>query len=124
MSAQTDYSSAPSLIPSITQNILLPYSPVVYAPITFPGQPTVTLPGQQTPSYTRCSLSFHIVFAKGNISRYTGCGVRNLRSEDGKPHPLCLQHEEYVAFANLHGAPLIHQSYNTHCIATCYNFKN
>ena len=55
------------LIPSVAQNISLPYSPVVYVPITLPGQPTVTLPGQQTPSYiydTHCSLSFHIIFVK------------------------------------------------------------
>ena len=67
MSAQTDYSSPPPLIPSVAQNISLPYSPVVYVPITLPGQPTVTLPGQQTPSYiydTHCSLSFHIIFVK------------------------------------------------------------
>jgi len=64
-------------------------------------------PDQQTLSYlpdTHCSLSFPIVFVKGNISRCTGCGVCNLRSEDGKPHPppydLCLQHKEYVVFAN------------------------
>jgi len=32
MSAQTDYSSPPPLIPSVPQNISLPCSPVVYAP--------------------------------------------------------------------------------------------
>jgi len=107
ISALTDYSSPPPLIPSVARNISLPFSPVVYAPITLPGQLTVTLPGQQTPSYipdTHCSLSFHIVFVKGIISRRSGCGVRNLLSKDRKPHPppydLCLQHKEYVVFVN------------------------
>ena len=47
---------------------------------------------------------FFIVFVKGNISRCAGCEVRNLRTEDGKPHQppydLCLLHKEHVVFAN------------------------
>ena len=45
-------------------------------------------------------------FVKGNISRCSGCGQRNLRGVDGKPkqppYDLCLQHKEYVIFENPH----------------------
>ena len=49
---------------------------------------------------------FWLQFVKGNISRCSGCGQRNLRGVDGKPkqppHDLCLQHKEYVIFENPH----------------------
>ena len=47
---------------------------------------------------------FHIMFVKGNISRCAGCGKRDLRGPDGKPHnppnDLCAQHKEFMVFEN------------------------
>ena len=47
---------------------------------------------------------FFLSFIKGNISRCAGCGLKDLRQIDGRPHPppgdLCLQHKENVLFEN------------------------
>lgn len=47
---------------------------------------------------------FFLTFVKGNISRCAGCGLKDLRQVDGKPHPppndLCVQHKEKVLFEN------------------------
>jgi len=83
----------PSLHSSVT-NLSMPYSPIVYAPLSFGATP----PHHRTP--------FWVVFVKGNISRCAGCGQRNLQTTDGSPHEppadICLQHKEYVLFENPH----------------------
>lgn len=71
--------------------------PVVYSPMQ--------IAGEDSGSQEMCDTSgFFLQFVKGNISRCAGCGKRDLRGVDGKPHPppddLCLQHKEYVLFEN------------------------
>ena len=47
---------------------------------------------------------FFLSFIKGNISRCAGCGLKDLRQIDGRPHPppgdLCLQQKDNVLFEN------------------------
>ena len=47
---------------------------------------------------------FILAFVRGNISRCIGCGLKDLRQIDEKPHPppgdLCIQHKENVIFEN------------------------
>ena len=71
--------------------------PVMYSPMFFEEQ--------RAPIVQQEALSpFVLLFVKGNISKCSGCGQKDLRDSCGKPHPppndLCLQHKEYVIFEN------------------------
>ena len=88
----------PPLVSSgpLVQQVSMAYSPsanVVYAPVV--SMPSLV--DQDT---------FWLQFVRGNISRCSGCGKRDLRGEDGRPKPLpydiCIQHKEHVIFENPH----------------------
>ena len=100
------------MFPSAT-NVSMPYSPIVYTPFSPLVQHNSSPLHQSQPQSSQLHQShsqprnpFWIVFVKGNISRCGGCGVRNMRTEAGTPHPasddICLQHKEYVMFENPH----------------------
>lgn len=81
---------------SLVQQVSMAYSPsanVVYAPV-------VSMPSSVDRD------TFWLQFVRGNISRCSGCGKRDLRGEDGRPKPppydLCIQHKEHVLFENPH----------------------
>jgi len=99
-----------TMFPSAT-NVSMPYSPIVYAPFSPLVQHNSSPLHQSEPQSSQLHQNqgqprnhFWIVFVKGNISRCGGCGMRNMRTEAGTPHPapddICLQHKEYVMFEN------------------------
>ena len=101
-----------TMFPSAT-NVSMPYSPIVYAPFSPLVQHNSSPLHQSQPQSSQLHQShsqprnpFWIVFVKGNISRCGGCGIRNMPTEAGTPHPapddICLQHKEYVMFENPH----------------------
>ena len=73
-------------------------SPFFYALLYLTGQ------GPSAGSSRELEDPFYLTFVKGNISRCTGCKMRNLRTPQGVPHQppddLCLQHKEFVMFEN------------------------
>jgi len=100
------FRSPPPLIPCghhVTHNVSLPYSPLVYAPTLLPSAANMAPPST---SPNTSQQPFWLTFVKGNITKCTGCGKRNLRAETGKAHApsndLCLQHKEHVLFENPH----------------------
>lgn len=87
------FSPTPLIHPPFVQQLNMP---VMYSPMQITQEGSGN---RQTDDST-----FFLLFVKGNISRCAGCGKRDLRGVDGKPHPppddLCLQHKEYVVFEN------------------------
>ena len=89
---------------TLTQHISVCHSPsasLVYAPVVS-SIPCTPIPCTPTPCTPAQDDKFWLHFVKGNISRCTGCGKRDLRGVNGKPkqppHDLCLRHKEYVIF--------------------------
>ena len=93
--AHDSWQPSPSLI-----NVPMQVStPLFYAPLYLSGE-------TQSPKKEEREDPFYLTFIRGNISRCTGCKMRNLRTPSGAPHPppndLCLQHKEFVVFENPH----------------------
>lgn len=88
--------------------------PVMYAPTYWAGghgsvQPVAVQQGSLQPLQQLAPMPPALsgedqFYLRGNISRCTGCGSRDLRNTEGKPHAppedLCLQHKEHVTFEN------------------------
>ena len=77
------------LCTSVTQQVSLPYSLVAYAPVM------VDMGMSSHQLKVHKSLLANV---KANTSHCTGCGLKTLHDEDGKPHPpprdQCLLHKE------------------------------